>query len=175
MEGLRIEAGPVHQFPGILGSIICRLTAHFWLIDTQSGPFNITDKPNFLELEAEIDQYLVEVPKLESTSSALWRPGIVAHFENLFRLDEWTSLTCLAGPETDAISVATKLDAAPTLSASFFDLVESEAVAFFLYVDGWWEVYSNDSNLVDELRKQKGVSTIQSAKWLRQQFGERSI
>ncbi len=174
MEGLRLEIDPGLEFPGVLAPTIHQLTSNFWLIDVHSGPFRTTDKPNFFELEAEIERYRVTVAQLEDTSSALWRPEIFPRFESLFWLDEWTYLIALKGPEMSVIRTAGRFFEARILSARFFDLVESEAAAFFLYVGGSWEVYSTDQHLLDELRKQKRVSAIQSGKWLSEKFGQTS-
>jgi hypothetical protein len=167
MEGLciRVQTGSGFEFPGVLESTIHQLISHFWLIDVQAGPFKITDKPNFSELEAEIERDWVAMPELENTSSSLWRPGIFPRFEELFCLDEWTYLTSLRGSEADAVSAAKDLFAAQYLSPRFFELVDSIGATFLLYVDGVWEVYSTNHGLLDELRTRKDVSPIHSDKW----------
>jgi hypothetical protein len=76
MKGLRIDAPNARNFKNVFRSVLDDLNRYYWLIDTQSGPFSTTDKPNFRELDAEIDRYRVDVPELRDTSSSLWRPGV---------------------------------------------------------------------------------------------------
>ena len=166
---VRIETHSRPAFPGVLESTIHQLTSSFWWIDTQAGPFRITDKSIFSELDAEIERYRVSVPELEDASSALWRPEIFPRFEELLCLDEWTYLVSLQGPEADAVDAAKEFSKTEYLSPRFFELVQSKAATFFLFVANFWEVYSVDRRLLDEIRTQKNVSPIQSGKWLQGQ------
>lgn len=170
MDGLRVHIETSRPaFPGILESAIHQLTSNFWFINTQAGPFRITDKPNFAELDAEIERYRVSVPELKDTSSALWRPGVFPRFEEILCLDEWTYLVSLQGSEGHAVNAAKELWEAGYLSQRFFELVQSKAATFFLFVPNFWEVYSADRRLLDEIRTQKNASPIQSGRWLQSQ------
>jgi len=96
MNGLRIETRGVLKFPDALRPIFPRLERDYWLVDTQSGPFKITDRPNVPELEAELARYTVDVAQFEMSSCRLLRPQIFPQFVDLLVIDEWTYLVSRA-------------------------------------------------------------------------------
>lgn len=155
------------RFEEVFETVAAKLGECYWLIDTQFGPFSLTDKPNFFELEAELAQYRVKVPALFGTSGGLWRPGIFPKYAGLLVIDEWTYLVGFRGSERDVIRAAEELyEAMDLTSPHFFDLIGAKAEAFLLHVDGWWEVYSSDWDFLEQLRLGQSVSSIQSEKWL---------
>lgn len=166
MNGLRIETFDTKSgFPEILTPAIRRLGSYFLLIDTQSGPFNITDKDNFLDLEREISGYAVDAEQIASSSTSLWRPGILQQFGNLLIVDEGTYFVAFEGPEADAVRSAAAICKVAALSKECFDLLSTAAVAFLVHVDGWWELYSLDPTWTEGLLGLPGVSAINSSKW----------
>ena len=57
MKGLRIDDAtefPI-RFAKAFGPVLDAFAGHYWYIDGY-GPFSITDKPNFRELDAQLDQ-----------------------------------------------------------------------------------------------------------------------
>jgi len=43
---------------------------------------------------------------------------------------------------------------------------QSEKVTLLFHVNGWWELYTSNGALLDEIAKNKSASTIDSLKWL---------
>ncbi len=153
MKGLRIESRGVRRFPDALRPIFPYLEQDYWLAGTQSGPFKITDKPNFTEM----------------TSCCLLRPCVFPKFVDLLVIDEWTYLMALPGPEALAIKSAAEAYSSGWLSQDFFGLVQSKRVTLLFHVNGWWELYTSNGALLDEIAKDKNASSIDSTKWLQEE------
>jgi hypothetical protein len=166
MNGLRIEARGVLKFPDALRPIFPHLERHYWLVDTQSGPFKITDRPNFPELEAELARYTVDVAQFEMSSCCLLRPPIFPQFVDLLVIDEWTYLVALPGPEALAIKIASDADSAGWLTQKFFGLIQSQKGTLLFHVDGGWELYTSNEALLEDVAKNGNTSMIDSSKWL---------
>jgi hypothetical protein len=161
MQGLRINQSEA-RIPPDFRAIFDPLWQLYWLIDTQAGPFRVTDKPQDRELLAEL---WLEVPGLKPISPGLCRPGILRDFE--LDVDEWTYLVGLRGPEADAIDLAVQLRQAgwPQLSAHFFELVERNTAVFLMWVDGWWEIYASDAGVKERLKQLDHAIPIDSTTW----------
>ncbi len=169
MKGLRIESRGVRRFPDALRPIFPYLEQDYWFADTQSGPFEITDKPNFTELEVELSRFTVNVARFEMTSCCLLRPCVFPKFVDLLVIDEWTYLMALPGPEALAIKSAAEAYSSGWLSQKFFGLIQSKKGTLLFHVDGWWELYTSNGALLDEIAKDKNASSIDSAKWLQEE------
>ncbi len=167
MKGLRIDPPNAHKFKEVFGSVLADLDRYYWHIDTQSGPFGITDKPNFRKLDAEIDRYRVPVPEFRDTSTSLWRPGVL-RFADLLVIDEWAMLIGILGDESAAVAAAVEIDKVQRYSPQFFDLIQKRADCAVLHIDGWWEVYSANSHLMDRISKLQGVGPTDSGALWRQ-------
>jgi hypothetical protein len=157
MKGLRIDTPFSRNFTRVFASVMDEFQGHYWLIDTQSGPFNITDKPNFEELEAETAQYCVPVRELEDSSTGLWRPGIL-QFANILVIDEWTYLFGILGSEDEARKSAVEISALRKFTPEFFEFIEQRVDLALIHVDGWWEAYSTNAPLMEKLRQIEGAS-----------------
>lgn len=134
---------------------------YYWFIEATAGPFHITDKPNFRELDAETDRYYVSVPRLEGTSAGLWRPGIL-RFASLLVVDDFTTLVGILGSESDAAALATEIFNIYGRTPQFFELVQTRAECVLIHVAGWWEVYSANSHLMSRLAQIEGASATDS-------------
>ena len=169
MNGFRIDCDS-RRFPGSIETAIVPLLSMYWLVCTQAGPFSITDKPNFKELDEETSSFIVDVPEFRDMDVHLFRPGVFPRFAKLLVIDEWDYLFALDGPEESAKKNALKIEecAGEWLSSTFFKAVESSAAGFFLYVDGFWEVYLSDqsSNLLAH-----GFTEVHSEHWLHDRKG----
>jgi hypothetical protein len=130
------------------------LAARYWIIDSQSGPFSITDKPNFRELDGLLDTYFVNAPDFENSSETLWRPGIFPKFAELLVVDEWTYLLGIGGPEEDALKKAVQISRTPRFSDEFFTAISSAHALLLVYPGGWWKVYAD---AVDVLQRFAGL------------------
>jgi hypothetical protein len=166
MNGLRIESDGRSGLPSVLRTVIADLGHCYWLIDTQSGPFNISDKQNFAELESEFSRHDVPVFQFENSSTHLLKPGIFPRFLDLLVVDEWTYLVALPEPEVKAREIALELDRARWLTQEFFHLIEYKRATFLFHVHGWWELYTTDKALLEILATHGGISGTDSLKWL---------
>jgi hypothetical protein len=154
------------EFPGPIEAAVSHVLRKYWLVSTQSGPFRITDKPNFRQLDDEIDSFTVDVPQFRDTDTSLFRRGIFPKLANILVIDEWTYLLALNGPEEEAVKIAVELVEGEWLSSKFFEVVESKTLGFFLYASGFWEIYLPDHSLHANLGR-LGFGEIQSTKWLK--------
>lgn len=165
MIGLGLATPNSSNFFKVFQDLLFRFSPYHWLIDSQSGPFRITDKTDHEILEAELEKYLVDVPRLVNSSTLLWKPGILPRFAELLVLDESTYLIGLPAEEQQAIQSAIQLAETKRLSPMFFDLIERKSVVFLMHVNTWWEIYSADSSWTNPLREIAGAITVDSLKW----------
>jgi hypothetical protein len=161
MKGLRIDAPNARNFKNVFRSVLDDLNRYYWLIDTQSGPFSTTDKPNFRELDAEIDRYRVDVPELRDTSSSLWRPGVF-RFADLLVVDEFTYLVGIEGSEKEVVAIVPSLSDAPGISPKLFSSLEKNDGAALLHLNECWEVYSTNLSLMNRISKMHSVGPADS-------------
>ncbi len=168
MNGFRINCDS-QDFPGPIETVVLPLLSKYWLVCTQGGPFSITDKPNFKELDAETSSFIIDVPEFRGTDIYLFRPGVFPRFAGLLVIDEWTYLFALDGPEESAKRNALKIEkcAGDWLSRTFFEAVESSALGFFAYVDGFWEVYLREYANLPAF----GFAEVHSDHWLHDRQG----
>jgi hypothetical protein len=166
MNGLRLDCNSP-RFPGPIESGISPLLSKYWLVCTQGGPFSITDKSNFEELAAETSSFLLDVPEFRNSDMHLFRLGVFPQFSEFLVIDEWTYLFALDGPAEFAKRNAVKIGecAGDWLSRAFFEAVESTALGFFIYVDGFWEVYLRDQSSRANLMAD-GFTEIHSDHWI---------
>lgn len=92
MKGFRIDYKSL-DFPGPIEKQVLPLFSKYWLVYTQGGPFSITDKPNFEELDGATSSFIVDVPQFKDTDTHLFRPGVFPQFAKLLVVDEWTYLS----------------------------------------------------------------------------------
>lgn len=166
MRGLRIEHSHPRRFVEVFGTVIDDLDRFYWLIDTQSGPFNTSDKANWRELDAEIDEYYVRVPQLEDSSAGLWRPGIL-RFADLLVIDECTYLVGLLGEQNNVIAALNEVLLQRVISAQLFDLIQKSESCALLHLYGWWEAYSRNSALMANIAQIEGASETESEDLMR--------
>jgi len=171
MKGLRIDSPNPRKFTKVFDSVMHEFERHYWLIDTQSGPFSTTDKPNFRELDADIKRYYVSVPEFEDSLVGLWRPGIL-RFADLLMIDEFTTLVGILGSESEAAASAAAISSRMGISLHFFELIQERADFALLHIDGWWEIYSTNLNLMNRLGQIEGASATESALLCRQLYPE---
>jgi hypothetical protein len=114
-----------------------------------------------------MSSFIVHVPEFGDTDQHLFRSGVFPRFAELLVVDEWTYLFALDGPEESAKQNALKIEgcAGGWLSRTFFEVVESSTLGFFIYVDGFWEVYLQDQSAHANLLAQ-GFDEVQSEHWL---------
>jgi hypothetical protein len=171
MNGFRIDCDS-QDFPGPIETVVLPLLSKYWLVCTQGGPFSTTDKPNFQELDAETCSFIIDVPEFRDTDVHLFRPGVFRRFASLLVVDEWAYLFALDGPEESARQNALRIEecAGDWLSRTFFEAVESSALGFFMYVDGFWEVYLRDQSSHANLLAH-GFAEVHSEHWLHDRQG----
>jgi hypothetical protein len=161
MKGLRIDTPHPKNSTKIFGSVMNEFERFYWLIEATSGPFHITDKPNFRELDAETDRYYISVPKFEGTSAGLWRPGI-PRFADLLVVDEFTTLVGILGSENDAMVSATEIGFPFGMTPQFFEVVQKRGHCVLIHIAGWWEAYSANPHLMTRLDQIQGASETDS-------------
>ena len=162
------------RLPRPIELAVSPLLSNFWLVCTQAGPFAITDKPNFEELAVETSSLIVDVPEFRNTDVHLLQPGVFPQFSKFLVIDEWTYLFALEGPLELAKQSALKVEdhARDRPSKTFFEAVESNALGFFMYVDGFWEAYLRDQSSIPNLIGQ-GFTEIDSDHWLNDHGSQR--
>jgi len=156
-------------FAGAFAPLMARFATLYWLIDTQSGPFDFLARDDASHVERVVDRLSVAVPSLENTSAGLWRPGVFPELAHLLVEDEYTYLVGLRGPEADAMSTASAIASIDYLSPSFFAAIESGAEVFLLELwHGAWEVYPCHRSLADQLaRADLQLTDVSSDRWPR--------
>jgi hypothetical protein len=105
MIGIGLSTPNYPKFSVVFQGLLPRLSPYHWLIDSQSGPFSITGKPDYELLQAELKNFLVHVPSLEDTSTHLWKPGILPRFADLLVVAEGTWLIGLPADKKEALRV----------------------------------------------------------------------
>ena len=166
LKGLRLDRD--ESFSELFAPIMPRLAVLFWWLDCQSGPFVITDKADFEDLEIELDGYHTPLAALDRSSSTFWKPGIFPRFADVLYQDEWSYLVGFRGPESRASAGAVSASESAVLSDEFFRVVEQQADCFIMKVsDGWWELYASDATLLRLLEDGPQVSSADSAVWER--------
>src|SRR6516162_3244311 len=153
MKGLHIDDTTEYpaRFTKVFGSVLEAFAPHYWYIDGY-GPFSITDKPNFSELDSELDRLSVEIEGCEYGPLGLWRPGILPWAADLLVVDEGTTLIGILGDERNAAATAQEIrKQLSVFSPLFFELIEKKADVALLYIDGWWEVYSANPRIMAQV------------------------
>ncbi len=164
MKGLRVEDRTEYpgRFAKLFGSVLDAFVRHYWYIDGY-GPFSITDKSNFRELDTELDRYSAYVQGLEDGPPGLWRPGIFPWAADLLAVDEGTTLVGIIGDENHAVEIATTLSNSHQTTARILELItENKIDLALIYVDGWWEVYSGDQALLRRIAEIEGARETDS-------------
>jgi hypothetical protein len=86
----------------------------------------------------------------------------------------WSSTTngpyliALPGPEARVIKSAAEAFSSGWLPQKFFAAIQSEKATLLVHVNGWWELYTSNKALLDEIGKNKNTSAIDSLKWLQE-------
>jgi len=163
MKGIRIDCAERRAFGLLFAPVMAELAARYWIIDSQSGPFSITDKPNFRELDGLLDTYFVETPDFENSSETLWRPGTFPKFADLLVVDEWTYLLGIDGPEEDALLKAVQISRTPRFSDEFFTSISNAHAVLLVYPDGWWEVYADAVDVLQRFANLPDASEVDSS------------
>jgi hypothetical protein len=144
----------------------------YWIIETQGRPFDYMAKPDWNEIEVELERYLQVVD--QSQGRTLWRPGVFPRFAELLRLDEWSFLIGLRGSRANAIHTwaefAETIRSHAFCSEKFFLFIQEKAeILIVQIVCGVWEVYPSRAALLEALsakyaRKSAG-RIVDSEKW----------
>jgi hypothetical protein len=161
VKGLRIDGEQPKNFTRVFASVMREFDRHYWLIESESGPFSITDKPNFAELELSLNRYRVSVSELDYTSSSLWRPGAL-RFADLLVIDEWTTFVGILGKEEQATKLATEIFDLQGIFLQPFERILQKTDCVLIHVDGWWEAYSGNAMLLQKLRQGSAASEVDS-------------
>jgi hypothetical protein len=163
MKGIRIDCSERRGFESLFAPVMAEFAARYWMIDGQSGPFSITDKPNFGELDGLLDAYLVNIPDFENSSETLWRPGVFPKFADLLVVDEWTYLLGIDGPEEEALQKAVRISRIPRFSVEFFTSISSAHALLLVYQDQWWEVYADAVDVLRRFGALQNASVVDSS------------
>ncbi|MCP4658538.1 MAG: hypothetical protein GY856_24255 [bacterium] len=167
-NGLAIDSP--RSFSELFAPLQAELSPLYWCLDLQSGPFNITGRDDFEELDRELESFFVDSPVLEMCSMLLWRPGIFPRFADLLYEDEWSYYVGLRGPERKAVDTAAALLRAGYLTAGFFQVVDQRAEIFVVKaLDDHWEVYSRNQNQLSRLRESDPWVGVSSSKWMEEE------
>ncbi len=162
MKGLRSRDDRTYP-PGVFRELFEPLLGEFdrlyWLLDVQSGPFSITDKPNFEKLDVELNAHWVEVPQIENTYASLWRPGIWSRFGGMLVEDEWTYLTGIPGPEAAAIESAKLFSCVPHSSPEYFGAVEAVRGVLAVILTSCWVLYTPRTDWLTRLSSDLWTAT----------------
>ena len=163
VKGIRIVCANPRAFESLFAPVMSEIASRYWVIDSQSGRFRITEKPNFRQLEDTLDTYFVNVHDFEDFSETLWRPGVFPKFANLLVVDEWTYLLGIDGPEQDAVRKAIHISRFPRFSDAFFTAVSSACALLLIFADGWWHVYSDATDIFQRFAELPNASGVDSS------------
>lgn len=167
MQGLLFASD--QTFAELLDVLQDELSRLYWLLDLQSGPFDVYGQEDYAELDRELDRLYIDVPRFETSSNSLWRPGIFPEFAPLLYEDAHSYLVGFSANEDTAAGIAESLlDAGDYLTRPFFTALEQRAKVFAAKISSRWEVYPTDTAWLDHLQAERKGQLIDSAKWDRE-------
>jgi hypothetical protein len=149
MKGIIVENNI--KFCELFEPIINEFENLYWLADFQSCPFNFDWRNESEENEGFIEGIYIETPLLKNTSTQLWRPGTLPKTAPYIYFDEWSFLTGLKSTEDNIGKLITEFYVGQFLCRKYFESVDLYAQIFIVYVDGWWEIYTNHKQWFDLL------------------------
>jgi hypothetical protein len=122
----------------LVAPIAAELSDCYWLIDSQAGWGLPPESQDEL-----YDEKFVRTDACEYRSCSCWRPGTFPEHADDLLIDEWTYLFAMRCEASDVERRAARLvRRLGRFDAEFFDGLEAVADAFFMHVDGWWEIYT---------------------------------
>src|SRR5689334_5408294 len=132
-------------FATVFGPVLPELDAFHWLLNFQSGPFHIADRPDFHTLEKLTESLWVDVPLLGNGSASLWRPGTVSRLAHLLVHDEQQYHFALSPDREHAIAACRALaNFSPENSIA---ALEEHTHFLAYYACDFWEVFAPDADL----------------------------
>lgn len=154
-------------FATVLGPLMPRLATLHWMLDLQSGPFRITDKPEYEALEMLLDALFIDVPHFAGadgvghgyTSFTLWRPGTLAVLAPLLVHDEQGFHFGISGDTAAAVSAATALARSPR-DERLIEALPGNAELFAHFGSDSWEVHATSALLANELLELPGARRL---------------
>ncbi len=118
------------------------LSLCFWVVDSQSGPFDSAWLYELEENEALIESLWWAGPALANTSTNGLRPGSIPRLAGRLIVDEWSHYFAIDAPEAQALARATALAShMGDFSEPFLRNLDSLADLFICHADGWWEFF----------------------------------
>jgi hypothetical protein len=141
-----------NSFLDLLRPMFTRLDSLYWIVDCQSGPVRSEWIYESAEHERIFEDMHVDVPRFESTSTKLWRPGSLSQIWNVLYFDEWSYFVGFESTEAEAVKRATRIGFPGSFTPEFYTSLEREAELCVVQVDGWWEIYPARAELFSQIQ-----------------------
>jgi hypothetical protein len=128
-------------FEAVIRPIATELESCYWLFDIQAGTWRLATD----DLDTLYDEKFVRTDTCDHTSMSCWRPGTIPKRAAELIIDEWSYLFAMRCEESDVERRAAWLSRRiGKFDEDFFAGLEGAADAFFMHVEGWWEIYVAD-------------------------------
>jgi hypothetical protein len=164
MKGIIVEYDA--NFCEMFKPIIEEFERFYWLADFQSWPVDFDWSHENEENKRFVEEICLELPLLANTSTQVWRPGTLPKLAPYIHFSEWSYLTGLKCDENDVGRlIAEFFFCKGFLYREYFQLVDLYAEIYIVYVDQWWEIYTNRKQWFDILQDIPNAKIIDSSKW----------
>ena len=151
IDGLVLEGS--RSLPEVLAPLADEVSHCYWVVASQTGPFDAVWLYASPEHEARVDRLWWDVPALADNWIAGYCPGTLPALANRLVVDEWSYYFALRPPEDDARRRAAALARhIGDLSEPFLRQLDACADLFLCHVDGWWEFYTGQPDWHRRLR-----------------------
>ena len=131
----------------VLGALKGELSLWFWWVDVQSGPFRCPWRDD-VKNDAIIERLYIDVPEFRNSCATAWDRGFVPKLHSHIYIDEWTyfyGANC-APSEFPSRAAHSYCLFSSSNQSEFYRWLASSGDLLIMYVDGWWEIYTNHAN-----------------------------
>lgn len=139
-------------FATVFRELLPELAVLHWLLDLQSGPFRITDRPDAEALHLLLDALAVDLPPISSTSASLWRPGTLACLSPLLLHDEQGYHFGLSSVRDEAVRAALQILQTPR-DHRLLSALPKHVHFFAFFGHRSWEVFAPNPALASMLAR----------------------
>lgn len=135
----------------IFSGIGLDLGGYYWIVESQAGYKQASDAgmPDD-EWESLFSRGMVAIGE-SCQPTYVWRIGFFSDMIKMVNLDEWTKLAgfkCDPDLLDEAINCYTKID---WDTNQWIDFIERFSGFLAIFPDGWWEIATDDVNLLEKL------------------------
>jgi hypothetical protein len=116
----------------------------YWLTVLQSGPFNLQFSYTNPSLQKTIEDALLNFANIANTSMNVWKPNGLTEYTEFILIDEWSYFIGIKCNEDNIENIANEFNIPCYMNKEFFDKIKQYTEIFILYVDEWWEIYTDN-------------------------------